>query len=86
MLLSAGMLLKNFSKASRPPAEAPMPTVRKGRSSGGAVVFTGVLGAVALVVFLRYSGLFAMVRLPTMYSSGHYRYTIGSILAQIGRG
>jgi hypothetical protein len=28
MPLSAGNVLKNFLKASRPPADAPMPTIR----------------------------------------------------------
>lgn len=40
--LSVGMLEKNFSKAARPPAEAPMPTRGK-FSSGGGVLPSGRL-------------------------------------------
>ncbi len=50
MPVSAGMWVKNVLKASRPPAEAPMPTISGNRTPGAAgVASTFRTGPAALV-------------------------------------
>jgi hypothetical protein len=61
MLFSGGMWSKSPSRASSPPAEAPMPTTGKvaGRARGFRAVFTGAFLEVSWAAFL--AGLAAFV-------------------------
>ena len=69
MPASAGMAWKNVSRASRPPAEAPIPTTGKpGMAGGGGVVGEAVVlmgGFFAVAGFaVRLRGFFALIVYP----------------------
>jgi hypothetical protein len=69
MWLSDGMLLKKEVSASRPPAEAPMPTIGKASDEEGILTFSFEAGFRGVGFLFFASG--ALFFLPAFFTADH---------------